>query len=87
MDEHTPEPWICQPNDDGVWRIRPKAWMRWAWIATAQAETADIPHDEANARRIVACVNALRGVPIDALESGVFRDKLKRLGLVEMGDG
>lgn len=38
-----------------------------------------MPEAQANARRIVACVNALAGIPIDAIESGVVAELVQAL--------
>ena len=38
---------------------------------------------DANARRIVACVNALAGIPIEAIESGVVAELVKAADAIE----
>jgi len=43
--------------------------------------------EEANARRIVACVNACKGIPTEALEAGVLKGVLEVLAdILELAD-
>lgn len=62
--KHTPEPWSVAPG---------RPWHRQIHAAgepnvIAVVYTEAVAAGEANARRIVACVNACRGVPEDALK-------------------
>ncbi len=61
---HTKEPWSFSPAENGLeWGVEAGKW--------GVAICADAPGDgtsEANARRIVACVNACAGIPTDDLE-------------------
>ena len=63
---HTKEPWSFSPAENGLeWGVEAGKW--------GVAICADAPGDgtsEANARRIVACVNACAGISTDALEIG-----------------
>jgi hypothetical protein len=68
--EHDPEPWRLEddipghgPNESAVWPARVRGF----------------PTTTANARRIVACVNACAGIPTEALESGALLAELQRL--------
>jgi hypothetical protein len=72
MPEHSPEPWKVEPSDDYDDRF-------------------EIDHSgngsvagcdglfEADARRIVACVNELRDIPIEVIESGAVGDLFRGL--------
>ncbi len=70
--KHTPEPWFV--NDK-----RKIGWMDNAIFLFSEKEGNvvrcydDYGTAEANARRIVACVNACAGIPTDQLESGEAR--------------
>lgn len=46
--------------------------------------TGNGPASAANSRRIVACVNALAGVPTAAVEAGVVAELVRVLGLVKV---
>ena len=62
---HTKEPWSFSPENGLEWGVEAGKW--------GVAICADAPGDgtsEANARRIVACVNACAGISTDALEIG-----------------
>ncbi len=72
MSEHTPEPWaVFMSNDDekllGVGSAETGEGITdhrggiWNW---------DDTQGRANARRIVACVNACKGIPTEELEKG-----------------
>ena len=81
--EHTPEPWAFRPLiPDGTIIKRKGTFEIWKEASTAGPEY-DICSDvlsggpirnEADARRIVACVNACQGIPIELLEH--FKDAL-----------
>ena len=64
MNEHTKEPWRVElswiTGSDGKRITCPTACM-----------SRDDDENEANERRIVACVNACAGIPLDWLESGL----------------
>jgi len=62
--EHTPEPWACPIDDDGNSAVV----ARDGYLVTFAFPNGDAA-DKANARRIVACVNALAGIPIEAIEA------------------
>lgn len=64
--EHTAEPWHTDNNIGGV-TSNTTAFIR------ALDSTSVCAADTADARRIVACVNALAGVPTEALEGGAVR--------------
>lgn len=74
MSAHTPEPWAIDPDD------RPgMEWNNHIVPANSPGRTiCFMSHDgteenvecQANARRIVACVNACAGLPQDALDGG-----------------
>lgn len=74
MTKHTPEPWrfICANDETG----HEPCIMRCDAIGLVSApqHPADEAEDEANARRIVACVNACAGISTEALESGALRE-------------
>jgi hypothetical protein len=69
MAHHTPEPWkyrglqIESETED---------------IAELY-DSGDDASNEANARRIVAAVNACKGIPTEALEGGVISELVERL--------
>jgi len=68
--KHTPEPWICRDNQHyniGTSEGYAIADMAFEYSSLGQEEL------KANARRIVACVNACAGIPTDQLESGEAR--------------
>lgn len=73
---HTKEPWrVCGRTVSG-----PKGLL----IEDSYGEAIAVVHeggcdDEADARRIVAAVNACAGIPTDALESGVARQVLDEI--------
>lgn len=64
--KHTSEPW--KYDDTDIIDAAPNM------IATTDISHSDLSVGEckANARRIVACINACAGVPIDVLESGAY---------------
>ena len=70
MSTHTPEPWVIEPwggiEKDGIFKGNLSVMSgRWS-VAIIQGDNEKPV--EANARRIVACVNALAGVPTDHIE-------------------
>lgn len=64
--EHTKEPWITKANevDEHCFEVMSDGW----YVATTHDGCDGEQNAEANARRIVACVNALAGVPTEWLE-------------------
>lgn len=78
---HTPGPWqivlygdgdslvICAPNAD--WRI--------CFMATPGESPNAMSIIRANARRIVACVNALEGISTADIEAGVVKELVEAL--------
>ena len=62
--KHTPGPWEIMLHDDhagfGLWA------ESWGFLGFLDSGTPD----EANARRIVACVNACEGITTDEIEHG-----------------
>lgn len=85
MSEHTPEPWQAIEGN-GAWLVvtPPDEWGRWYIAKTMDIDGGQ--QDEANARRIVAAVNACAGIQTEALEQPdasvlTALDELK--GLVE----
>jgi hypothetical protein len=66
MSEHTPEPWTSgtDPSHFDAPEVRNSAWALY------------VPTD-ADARRIVACVNACAGLSTEALESGALGEALE----------
>lgn len=61
---HTPEPWfVCESDHEGVGLlIKPVPGMVITELDVSNTMAAD-------ARRIVACVNALAGTPVDVVEA------------------
>ena len=84
MSEHTPEPWMVANNTDIFPVGDTKARKHIADCDTSNAplendgtnDMTDLDYDEtrANARRIVAAVNACEGISTEALEAGAVRD-------------
>ena len=77
MSTHTPEPWAVGVGVDGTWG-RHHAHVRTDNIPLPIASTVFFgitPREEceANAARIVACVNALAGIPDPAAEMARLR--------------
>ncbi len=70
MMEHTKEPW-SYPSDEGARRITN--------METIIAWKRECGFTDADARRIVACVNACEGVPTEQLEwdKSMFIDMMK----------
>ena len=76
MNEHTPEPWEVAHEWDGEPRLAIRNKMQEP--AKPGDSTHEIAHisgylgaTEADARRIVACVNACRGLSIEELETDI----------------
>lgn len=87
MIEHTKEPWEVERKCDGdqVW-FNIEAPMMGALKSGRPGVVADTlnrdhvispEEDQANARRIVACVNALKGIRTEAIEAGLIEGLLR----------
>ncbi len=88
QEAHTPEPWhvdgarrhndyklrLCEPMRNGF-PLATIAQFEFNWRDAGQFDR-QISYKEAegNARRAAACVNALAGIPIEAIESGVVAE-------------
>lgn len=75
MSNHTPEPWVA-------FKVPSDRLSRWVVLEQNSAGTgkmviAENIRTEANARRIVACVNACAGVPDGLLHSGAYREMIQ----------
>ena len=72
MAEHTKEPWFYSETDDGFAEITNDERAAGEYISIAEVPTGFSgkigAEQEANARRIVACVNACEGIPRGVLE-------------------
>uniref|UniRef100_A0A6M3LJR2 Uncharacterized protein n=1 Tax=viral metagenome TaxID=1070528 RepID=A0A6M3LJR2_9ZZZZ len=89
MDEHTPEPWAWDSRGDKTWDVQigvavGKDEKQCSGFIKENddvcyiqgiAEMTGMDHI-ANAHRIVAAVNACKGIPTEALEAGVVADLL-----------
>lgn len=64
---HTKEPWRVESGDFRALRI----------FGQDRYITSLISNSEANAKRIVACVNACAGITNEALEAGIVGDVLR----------
>jgi len=72
--QHTPGPWVVGTVSEGVF-------VSGADRSVIAKMLPDGPNKEADARRIVACVNALQGVPTEELEEAAsFGIKDVRVG-------
>ena len=72
---HTPEPWGYVENLSGSENhkgFRLHGASNW-YFAEVYPVDEDGTEGRANARRIVACVNACKGIPTEKLESGDYR--------------
>ena len=65
MTEHTPEPWFWDAGDHGIDSSQPYCHV---YVDDETTITTDI--SATNARRIVACVNACKGIETETLEGG-----------------
>lgn len=84
--KHTPEPWAIDPDDrpNMHWNnhIVSEANPNIAICFMAHDGTEQNERGEANARRVVACVNACAGIPTEALESGEARSVRDELATI-----
>ena len=65
-DSHTAEPWRVDPEN---WMSIIDAATPWPRGLICQVNGKDRPEAEANARRMVACVNACAGIETEVLET------------------
>ena len=90
MAEHTKGKWVV--DEDNEYLVAIMVGDCFCYIAdcdsTNYSGQFDKPaSDEANARRIVACLNALEGIPTEALETGITKElidsykTLERMGI------
>jgi hypothetical protein len=71
--KHTPEPWYVQPSDyPGGLLIKPIP-------GQVVAQCDQVPEMAANAHRIVATINACKGISTEALEQGIVAELLANL--------
>lgn len=85
MSKHTPEPWAIWNSGDGIIAAE-EMWFSHGGIALIACNSkVDGRAAKANARRIVACVNACAGVDTDLLEAGEL-DKPTMLVIQENKD-
>lgn len=75
MSEHSPEPWKTDDHLPG-WVLIEDANGREIVEQQGQYEDSGWTFSRKDARRIVAAVNALAGVPIEVLESDGFRQDI-----------
>ena len=68
MSKHTPEPWVIWNGGDGIMMYGAREPKRGGVALMCCNELVSGRTAIANARRIVACVNACRGLPTDELE-------------------
>lgn len=88
QEAHTPEPWhvdaigchndyrlrLCEPMRNGF-PLATIAQFEFNWRDAGQYHRQiSYKEAEANAHRAAACVNALAGIPIEAIESGVVAE-------------
>lgn len=71
MSAHTPEPWTLE-GDDELWVSGPDRQEPVICDMVPRDEGSFTGEDEANARRIVAAVNACTGISTEALERGLI---------------
>lgn len=84
--EHTKEPWFVDPMEGSDSCLDIKQGDGW-YVATTHGGVEGIENAEANARRIVVCVNACAGIGTKELElmrhSGLERAVIVHASLVE----
>jgi hypothetical protein len=85
--KHSPEPWRADVDD-------PSDILDASGAACASGWSFDEPGGwfrqepaEANARRIVACVNACAGIPTEEVEAGVLALTVEALVALRTGNG
>lgn len=89
QEAHTPTPWYI----DGDLEIRAPDILddgtnQEPWVVAQVAMGCGFPdcNDVANARRIVASVNALSNIPVEAIESGVVAELVEALHTIRDGN-
>ena len=89
MSKHTPEPWVMSTKADGNWWHISAGNQAIAAVHAASKKRNE-PYAsmfEANARRIIACVNACAGLPTEQLESSPLGGVLNGVaGLIAQRD-
>jgi hypothetical protein len=75
MAEHTPEPWKVVDDVDVESGPQGALW----YVSTAGARGRTLDEARANARRIVAAVNACAGLPTEVLEANALDSTVGRL--------
>jgi hypothetical protein len=71
MKNHTKEPWAFAEHSDGIEETPAVIASPIGTIAEMRRDLRGIDECRANARRIVACVNACAGIPNAALSQGI----------------
>jgi len=72
MPNHPPEPWKVDKEDGGI-QAADGTWVADSVVGTACSDDPGAMPDGAQ-DRIVACVNACRGLPTEALNAGVIHE-------------
>ena len=89
MSKHTPEPWVMSTKANGNWWHISAGNQAIAAVHAASKKRNE-PYAsmfEANARRIIACVNACAGLPTEQLESSPLGGVLNGVaGLIAQRD-
>ena len=89
MSKHTPEPWVMSTKASGNWWHISAGNQAIATVHAASKKRNE-PYAsmfEANARRIIACVNACAGLPTEQLESSPLGGVLNGVaGLIAQRD-
>ena len=89
MSKHTPEPWVMSTKASGNWWHISAGNQAIAAVHAASKKRNE-PYAsmfEANARRIIACVNACAGLPTEQLESSPLGGVLNGVaGLIAQRD-
>ena len=81
MTDHTPEPWSCEQPWAGFSALRgPSKELIFGIACGGPEEKQPDAVCDANAARIVACVNACAGIPTEQLEKGDLGKVLREVG-------
>ena len=87
--KHSPEPWVLGWQHEAevqIWSDKPSVYVASAFgDHPKQRVNSDIM--EANARRIVACVNACAGIPTGILEVGGIKTLIDCVALIFYAEG
>lgn len=87
MSKHTPEPWVIWNGGDGIMMYGAREPKRGGVALMCCNELVSGRTAIANARRIVACVNACAGLPTEQLESSPLGGVLNGVaGLIAQRD-